>query len=64
MADIDVRSAASNNRGTRDELRDVRRRTMRLRRWVGPQRDVIARLAALIPNPRGDRARQIAGQLS
>jgi zinc transporter len=46
MADIDVRSATGNNRGTRNELRDVRRRTMRLRRWVGPQRDVIARLAA------------------
>jgi len=46
MADIDQRSAAGDHKQTRVELRDVRRRTMRLRRWVGPQRDVIARLAA------------------
>ena len=46
MAELDLRSGDSVGDRPRRELRDLRRRTMMLRRWVGPQRDVIARLAA------------------
>ena len=46
MTQLELRTAAGHRSHPRMELVDLRRRTMMLRRWVGPQRDVVARLAA------------------
>lgn len=45
MEELDSRTAAEGRREQRLELVDLRRRTNKLRRWVGPQQGVITRMA-------------------
>ena len=45
MDDLDGQVAAEGRREQRLELADLRRRTNKLRRWVGPQQAVLTRMA-------------------
>ena len=45
MEDLDLRAPADGRKKQRLELVDLRRRTNKLRRWVGPQQSVITRMS-------------------